>query len=156
MHLELRIFRSAHMDRPTSLDLPGWNEPAPPVGHQHEQEFESRRIELLHYSCPALVSARGRKPYRVVTCPVDDATRRLHLNSRRRDAEIGDPVVIGTVEEGNGDDCPDQSQPLDRECLPEISLPPWVKSFSHEANICSFPARWHAECNESVTQASAE
>jgi hypothetical protein len=57
MHLELRVLRTSQADAAAAVNLRGWDEPAAPIAHDHEEVIESSLFQSLDDAVPAPVAA---------------------------------------------------------------------------------------------------
>jgi len=135
---ELGVLLSADGHGVPPLYLARRNEPAAPVLDQHEEEVEAARIELLDDTVPALVASRSRELYGKVIGGIVHAARGLDLDTYKPPAEVGDQVVVRTMEKRKGDARGNPGQPLDCGRFSQISLSSRVESFAHAANEHTF------------------
>lgn len=136
-NLELGVLLSADGDGVPPLYLARRNEPSATVLDQHEEEVEAARIELFDHTVPALVASRSRELYGKVIGGIVRAARGLDLDTNQPPPEVGDQVVVRTVEKRLGDARRNPSQPLDCYRFSQISLSSRVESSAHAANIRS-------------------
>jgi hypothetical protein len=97
-HLKLGIFVASQRDGSLALYLLRRNEPEAAVPDEYEQEVNSPPVECLDHSRPALIAARGCQLDLIVIRSSVGSPRRLHLNAKQPSGEVGDHVVVGTVE----------------------------------------------------------
>jgi hypothetical protein len=133
-HLELRVLHAAEGNPTFSFNLFRWNEPAASITNYGEQIVSALGVEGLHQAGPTSIpTGRGERDG-VVTGVLVRTARGLHLNPKQLAGEISDEVIVGTVEEREGDAGSDSRQPLDSRRLAQIALLSWVE-LRHSTNL---------------------
>src|SRR4051794_20032242 len=119
LHLEFRILRSSEHHARCAFDGVRGDAPPSPVADQYKEKVISIRVQPLHGSGPALVTAARRNLY--APSAISVIGRRLDLDTQQSPLQLDDKVDVRAMTEGDEHCCAEPREPFDRRCLSQIA-----------------------------------